>query len=336
MLFASDAPTMSQGAHRAYLDYADIPLAARRKIAGGNLRRLLGGHGPDATRPNPNEDPLMRAVRLGRPLPVPAIDFHMHFLDEGLNGAGGGHRMWRGDPQGIFAINRRLGVGGGAAMSWAGPVSVDAVGGNAAIARALDLAPPGYFGAPTLDPVHYPAAEFAAQIRTVYADARMIGMKPYPRYGVAYTDPRFAPWWEFGNEREFYALIHRTRADFSEVDTLAKKYPRVRWVATHIGASFAVADQSIESMKRHANTFAELTLTSVTLGVIEHLVEHAGADRVLYGSDQSMRDPRQQLGWVVFARLPLETKLAILARNALRVLAPVMPRLPEHNRPPSL
>ena len=86
-------------------------------------------------------------------------------------------------------------------------------------------------------------------------------------------------------------------------------------------------------MKKHPNVYAEITLTPVTAGIIEYLVKNAGADRVLYGSDLPMRDPRQQLGWVVYSRLPVAVKKKILAQNALQMLAPCLQRLPDYNRP---
>ena len=96
-----------------------------------DLRRLLGGQGPKAALVNPNEDALMKAARMGQPLPVPTIDMHMHFSDDVTDGVGGGDRKWHGDPQRIFHVNRRLGVIGGAVMSWKGPVKQDVIGGNA-------------------------------------------------------------------------------------------------------------------------------------------------------------------------------------------------------------
>lgn len=138
---------------------------------------------------------------------------------------------------------------------------------------------------------------------------------------------------QYGNRHDFYALIHRTRADFREVETLAAKYPGIRWVVTHYGSDFKTADQAVETIKKHPNVYAEITYTSVPLGLIEYLVEHAGEDRVLYGSDLSMRDPRQQLGWVVFSRLPTAAKKKVLGLNAWKLLQPCFQRLPVYNRP---
>jgi len=90
---------------------------------------------------------------------------------------------------------------------------------------------------------------------------------------------------------------------------------------------------AIEMMKKHQNVFAEITLTPVPLGVIEYMVEAVGDDRILYGSDLPMRDPRQQLGWLVFSRLPLASKKKILGENAYRVIEPCIKNMPGYNVP---
>lgn len=333
LIYASDAPVMSMGAHRCYVDYAEVPVEVRRKIAGGNLARLLGRPLPDQLNINAGEDEIMRAARSGRPLPTTLIDMHMHILHEGLNGAGEHYRMERGGPSGVFPLLERLGCRGGGFMSWNGPVSCDAVGGNECTRAALDAAPKGYWGLGTFDTTHYSQAELERMIPALYEDRRFIGMKPYIRYGVQYDHPSYDVWWEYGHERQFYALIHRVRTDFKEVENLAARYPKIRWVVAHCGASYPVADMAIEAMKKYSNIFAEITLTPVPLGIIDYLVEHAGEDRILYGSDLPMRDPRQQLGWVVFSRLSLEAKQKVLGLNGLAVIAPNLKRLPEHSRP---
>ncbi|HYH56786.1 MAG TPA: amidohydrolase family protein, partial [Anseongella sp.] len=240
MIFASNAPAMSAGAHRCYIDYAAIPEEARAKVAGGNLLRLLG-IGKPAPRRNPQEDALMTAARQGLPLPVPVLDMHMHILDEGLNGAGKHYRMENGGPSGVFPLVKRLGYQGGGIMSWNGVVSYDAASGNVTTRKALDAAPQGYWGLATFDPTHYSQEELRKMIPEVYADKRFIGMKPYGLYGLEYHDPLYDSWWEYGNQHKFYALIHNSRSDLLEVETLAGKYPDVRWVIAHAAGSFRMA-----------------------------------------------------------------------------------------------
>ena len=216
-------------------------------------------------------------------------------------------------------------------MSWI--VCADSVGGNEAVRQALDAAPRGYWGLASFDPIHYTQSELKRMIPEAYADKRFIGMKPYVKFGVEYHHPSYDVWWRYGNARKLYALIHRNRGDFVEVNVLAKKYPKVRWVVAHCGSDYRTADQAIESMQAHPNVYAEITLTPVTFGIIDYLVKHAGADRVIYGSDLPMRDPRQQLGWVVFSRLTESQKRKVLAENALEIIRPCLNRLPAFNRP---
>ncbi|GLU53397.1 amidohydrolase family protein [Dyadobacter frigoris] len=332
-IFGSNSPTMSAGAHRAYMDYADIPAEARAKATGGNLTRLLHGLKPPETKNNPNDDILMEAVKNGKPIPVPLIDMHMHMLNEGLNGAGWGYRMENGGPDKVFRLLKRLGYDGGGIMSWNGVVSHDAAGGNISAKKSLDLAPPGYWGLANFDPTHYSQEELKIMIPKMYEDKRFIGMKPYHYYGVEYQDPSYDIWWEYGNKRKFYGLLHNSRSDLFEAESLAKKYPDVRWVIAHAGGSYQMADMAIAAMKKFPNIYAEITLTPVHLGIIEYLVAGAGEDRILYGSDLPMRDPRQQLGWVIFSRLSLPVKKKILAGNALKVIEPCLADLPAYNRP---
>jgi len=82
----------------------------------------------------------------------------------------------------------------------------------------------------------------------------------------------------------------------------------------------ATADMAIASILEHPNVYAEITLTPVTFGIIDYLAKNAGADRIVYGSDLPMRDPRQQLGWVVFSRLSQRAKERILWRNAWNIM----------------
>lgn len=336
LLFASNGPAMSMGAHRTYIDYAAIPASTKIKIAGGNLQRLTGAKSP-TPKNNPNEDALMQSVRGGRPLAVPIIDMHMHVLNEGLNGAGGlGYRMENGGPSGVFRHLKQLGVTGGGFMSWNGVVSLDAPAGNIATAKTLDAAPPGFWGLGTFDPVHYNETKFMEMVRALYADRRFIGMKPYHFYGLEYHDRHYDPWWAFGNERGYYGLLHATRNDLLEIDTLAGKYQNSRWVIAHACGSFKTADMAIAVMQKHPNVYAEITLTPVHSGIIEYLHAAVGPDRILYGSDLPMRDPRQQLGWLVFTRLPLEHKKMILASNAVKLIGPLRSWLPEKNRPVAL
>ena len=54
--------------------------------------------------------------------------------------------------------------------------------------------------------------------------------------------------------------------------------------------------------------------------MIEQLVNEAGADRVLFGSDTPLMDPRPQIGKIITADISDEAKRLILGGNARRLL----------------
>ncbi|MFA9479548.1 amidohydrolase family protein [Phycisphaerales bacterium AB-hyl4] len=316
LVYASNATDMSMGAHRCYVDYADVSDDVRAKVAGGNLVRLLHGVKPPRVHVNGREDELMTAGRRGEPLPTPVLDMHTHILDEGLNGAGGAYTMFEGGPAGVARLARRMGVDAMGMMSWHGPVATFADDGNRCVRAALDAMPDDYWGLGTFDVVHDSPEQMRRNMEACFADPRMLGLKPYPHYGKHYDHPDYEPWWHFGEEHGLYALLHVNRQDLSEIDALAPAWPGLTFVVAHCGSSYVMADHAIRVARAWPNVMLEITLTPVCMGIVDHLVNGAGADRVVYGSDLPMRDPRQQMGWVVFSRLGLEAKRQVLGLNA--------------------
>jgi len=331
-IFASNAPRMSIGAHRCYVDYADVSPVIKEKISAGNLVRLLGGQKPPRSIINGDEDPIMAAARHGQPLSPLVLDFHAHILDEGLHGAGLNHVILNGGPEGVQRMARRLGVDGIGLMSWNRPVGVHADDGNRCTQAALNVLPDSCWGLGTFDPVRDTDKMTRAKMQKLFADDRFLGLKPYPEYGPHYDDPAHEVWWQFGQENGLYALLHPNRTDLSEIEMLCSRYPNMIFVAAHCGGSYKVAETAINLACRYTNFYAELTLTTVPLGVIEYLVSGCGADRVLYGSDLPMRDPRPQLGWGVYSRLGVQQKEKVLGLNANALLRHVRGGRLQRNR----
>lgn len=321
LLFASNAPQMSAGAHRTAIDYADISTEWKTAIAGGNLSRLLKGLKPPREHRSSREDALMAAARQGQPMPCLVLDMHAHIQDEGAHNVGTGSLFYEGGPSGMVKLAKRMGVDGVGVMSWNGTVGANPAIGNLCVRDALDAYPDFFWGLATFDTPHLDSATLRKQLEETYADRRFLGLKPYPTFNIPYDDPRYDEWWTFGNERGMYAGFHPTLwYQNREFINVAKRFPDLTLMAYHAGGSYEAADAVIEAGQQFDNIMAEPTLTPVCGRIIEHLVEGLGEDRVCYGSDQPMRDPRQQLGWVVYTRLPIEVKRKILGGNAKRLL----------------
>ena len=328
LLFGTGMTAKSPGAARAYMDYAQVPDESRRRIAGGNLKRLLYGQGPENPAPrHRTDDPIIADAREGRPLSAPTIDAHSHALHAGGQTAGE-LVMYDGDAEGMLELNRWCGIDRIAMMSWNGPICTDAQDGNETIWRAIQAFGKTVIGVAVIDPTHMDAAEIEEEIKLRYVEQGFVGMKPYPQMNLSYEDQAFMPWWEFGNRHRLYALVHVTdeTGGVPATGRLADRFPDVSWIIAHAGMSWRFAEEVVAAVREHPNVYAEITYTTVTNRCIEFLVKAAGENRVVFGTDQPFRDPRQQLGWVVWADLPLGTRRKVLGGNFQRILDRV--RLP--------
>ena len=325
LLFGTGMTARSPGAARAYVDYARISNESKRKIAGENLKRLLRGQGPSqaAPRTRPN-DPIVVEAREGRPLSTLTIDAHCHVLHEGGQTAGIGKVMYDGDAEGVMEVAHWSGVDRLAMMSWSGPTCTDAHHGNEIVWKAIQRLGDAIMGVAVIDPSHMGPDEMREEIRLRHIEQGFVGMKPYPQMALSFEDERFTPWWEFGNKHRLYALTHVLGAEHTggidAIGRLAERFPEMSWLIAHSGSSFAYAEQVAACIREHSNVYAEITYTWVPNRCVEFLVEAAGEDNVVYGSDQPMRDPRPQMGWVAWADLSPQIKGKVLGGNFQRVL----------------
>jgi predicted TIM-barrel fold metal-dependent hydrolase len=142
---------------------------------------------------------------------------------------------------------------------------------------------------------------------------------PYTSY--EYNHPVWDPIYQFAHQRGLAVLAHTgSDAEPRYLSEAAARFPGAKFVAGHAGNNEPYRRQSIEAAQQHPNYFLETCSTFRTPGVIEELVREAGADRVLYGSDLPLMDPRPQLGKIITAAISDQDKRLILGENARRLL----------------
>jgi len=314
ILFGSGLPEMSGGAARAFIDYADISDEDKKKIAGGNLARLLKVDLPKET--ELKNDELAKRASLGLPLDIYAFDSHAHFMQDGAN-CGAGYAMMNGDMAGCLKMADRMGIDDFAVAPWLG-FWTDTEFGNIT-AEEMRKRSDRIYPYALIDPNYVDANETA---ELYHNEKKFPGMKIFTsRCGCTFRDERFTPWYEIANKNRLFALMDSGGYGgyLEDIAYLAERYPDISFFIDHVGSSFAKAEACVPLAKKYPNVYLQLTYTSVTQGMIEYLCSEGVSHKVQYGTDVPMRDPRPQMGWVIYAKVSVEDKKKIMGGNMRKI-----------------
>lgn len=122
--------------------------------------------------------------------------------------------------------------------------------------------------------------------------------------------------------RQFHMVVHlHTETHLlDQMETLAADYPDITFVFAHPGEKDRLL-RHIEIMKQHENVHLDLSGTGILrYGMLRHLVNQVGAERVLFGSDYPICNPNCYIAGVLSERLTDEERELIFAKNAKRLL----------------
>jgi len=327
-LFGTGLPNRSPGAARGFFDFSLRSRGDVATMAGGNLSRLLGW--APSIDPNPSlwRDAFTQDALEGRPPSPLIIDAHCHIGHDGCTSIASDIVTPKGDADGMIELTRRAGINKTAIMSWVAPLLMESRQGNEIVASAVRRYPEEFVGVSTINPDYDSPADIEQVIRTYHVEMGFPGLKTFtPRQCIDYDDPLLARWLQFGNDHHLYMVFDPKEAiAATEVLTnVATRYPRLRIHLDHCGQSWVYAKWAVGMVQRFSNIYAQLNYTMVTNGVIEFLTGEVGAERVLFGTDAPMRDPRPQVGWLVFTRLSEDQKRRIFGENFQRQLRQCYP-----------
>jgi len=154
-----------------------------------------------------------------------------------------------------------------------------------------------------------------------------VGLKFLPDYhGIALTDEAYRPAWEFADERELLVLTHTwggSKLDGPEVlRQVAEQYTRLKLLLGH--SCHGEWDKGVALARDYPHVYLELTAVFDDRGALEKLVEGAGSDRMLFGTDLPWFDPHHAVGALLSAEIDDEDRHNICHRNAERLLAPFL------------
>ena len=197
---------------------------------------------------------------------------------------------------------------------------------NDQVARFVALNPDRFFGVAHVTPRYLDEA--MAELERVFKLPEFKMLKLYPDYlGAPIDDPSYFPIFEWCDEKRIVVKSHSSFNSEGDVLTapirfikLAQKYANIRWVLGHSGNAMPGQIQAVEAAQSSRNIWLETCTSHGEHGTIEFLVEGAGSDRVLYGSDMPLMDARPLIGRITTADLDDETKRRVLGLNAIELL----------------
>lgn len=152
------------------------------------------------------------------------------------------------------------------------------------------------------------------------------GVKLHPdiqRFPV--DDERCTPFYELCSELELPILIHTgdKRYDYSNPNRLIpllRRFPKLTVIGAHLGG-WSIWEEASDQLKEIPNLYFDCSSSFPWIGPekVERIIRKLGADRVMFGTDYPMWEPKLELE--VFFRMKIEepAKKAILAENAKRI-----------------
>lgn len=155
-----------------------------------------------------------------------------------------------------------------------------------------------------------------------------VGCKIHPaRHAIAAEDARYREFWDYAEEKKLVVLTHswspdpnNPNQDLSTPDRFAEileTRPNLQLILGHTGGREVGHRMAVDLMNKYPNCWSDISGDTMTFGLMEWLVEKAGADRFLFGTDANWIDPRFHVGRILKCKLSVEDRLKILRNNAL-------------------
>jgi uncharacterized protein len=185
----------------------------------------------------------------------------------------------------------------------------------------------------------------ARHLRDYHRLSGFVGLKFWPDYHyVPVNSPKYAPALEFADAHGLLVLVHTFgESPFDAPGLLAEaaaNYPRARFLMGHCG--YGEWEKSVAIARDMQNVYLDLTSVVQALdfsqmpggslmprvpvisphvnGLIEYMVNTAGSQKIVFGSDLPWYSQHYHAGAVLFARITDDARHDILHRNAERLL----------------
>lgn len=251
---------------------------------------------------------LLQQALAGKPLECEVIDMHAHLGRYAF-------AIPDMDPQSVLDSMDRIGISK-TIFSHMRVMSSDTEWGNAEMLEYIRSCPDRILGYVGLYPI---GAELLPKRVEHWLDQGFTGIKIHNGNGHNYLHPDYDGAYAIAHERRLPILFHTWGGpEHDELRAINEKYPDAVLIAAHAGCNNN--DSYIALGRDHENIYIDTVFSRAPRGMVKHLVEGAGADKVLWGSDVLFFSNTQQLGVVLGADISDEDKIKLLSGNMQHVL----------------
>ena len=204
-------------------------------------------------------------------------------------------------------------------ISSIGSIGCDFKAGNDIVAEAVSKYPDRLLGYVTVNP-HYKDGNIK-EIERFKENKNFIGIKIHPSHlGVTVNAECLDEVYAYAHQMHSLVLVHTwSDGEIAALTEISEKYPEMRLIMAHAGATSGVK-RCAEAIKTHKNLYCDFPIASAPYGIVETLVKHGDANKILFGTDSTLADPRITYGRVLFADISDEDKTKIFYKNAAKIL----------------
>ena len=115
-------------------------------------------------------------------------------------------------------------------------------------------------------------------------------------------------------------IVNLHPMDMMQMAQTASEHKHIPFIFAHPGERTRVLE-NIDIMKKQDNVYLDISGTGILrYGVLRHLVNEVGAERILFGTDYPIGNPSAYVHGVLGEKLSDREKELILSGNAKRLL----------------
>jgi len=182
---------------------------------------------------------------------------------------------------------------------------------------------------PSIHPADYNWKEHL----TMITDAGFRGIKMHPYYQNYFLDEdRMLPVYEYLQQNSLMVTAHTgydiafpndDRACCRRILNVTKMFPKLKFIATHLGAWQQWDDAEKELAGKHIYMELSWSLEYLNQEQARRIILTHPADCVLFGTDSPWTDQGKTLSLLSNLNLPAKLEQKILRDNALAILSPI-------------